>query len=61
MFFAYKKMLGRIETRTRDRIYCQTMREQLETFPETIVIIIIMMMMTTILLLLVLMMMVVMI
>ena len=26
MFFAYKKMLGRIETRTRDRIYCQTIR-----------------------------------
>ena len=26
MFFAYKKMLGRIETRTRDRIYCQTTR-----------------------------------
>ena len=26
MFFAYKKKLGRIETRTRDRIYCQTMR-----------------------------------
>ena len=28
MFFAYKKMLGRIESRTRDRIilYCQTMR-----------------------------------
>ena len=26
MFFANKKMLGRIETRTRDRIYCQTMR-----------------------------------
>ena len=26
MFFAYKKLLGRIETRTRDRIYCQTMR-----------------------------------
>ena len=25
-FFAYKKMLGRIETRTRDRIYCQTIR-----------------------------------
>ena len=25
-FFAYKKMLGRTETRTRDRIYCQTMR-----------------------------------
>ena len=24
--FAYKKMLGRIETRTRDRIYCQTLR-----------------------------------
>ena len=24
--FAYKKMLGRIETRTRDRIYCQTIR-----------------------------------
>ena len=22
----YKKMLGRIETRTRDRIYCQTIR-----------------------------------
>ena len=26
MFFAYKKMLGRIESRTRDRIYCQTIR-----------------------------------
>ena len=26
MFFVYKKMLGRIETRTRDRIYCQTIR-----------------------------------
>ena len=26
MFFAYKKMLGRTETRTRERIYCQTMR-----------------------------------
>ena len=26
MFFAYTKMLGRIETRTRDRIYCQTIR-----------------------------------
>ena len=26
MFFAYKKMLGQIETRTRDRIYCQTMQ-----------------------------------
>ena len=26
MFSAYKKMLGRIETRTRDRIYCQTIR-----------------------------------
>ena len=25
-FFAYKKMLGRTESRTRDRIYCQTMR-----------------------------------
>ena len=24
--FAYKKMLGRTETRTRDRIYCHTMR-----------------------------------
>ena len=26
MFFAYKKMLGRSETRTRDRMYCQTIR-----------------------------------
>ena len=26
MFFVYKKMLGRIETRTRDMIYCQTIR-----------------------------------
>ena len=26
MFFAYKKMLGRTETRTRDRMYCQTIR-----------------------------------
>ena len=26
MFFAYKKMLGRIETRTLDMIYCQTIR-----------------------------------
>ena len=26
MFFAYKKILGRTETRTRDMIYCQTMR-----------------------------------
>ena len=26
IFFAYKKKLGRIETRTRDRIYCQTIR-----------------------------------
>ena len=26
LFFAYKKMLGRTETRTRDRIYCQTIR-----------------------------------
>ena len=25
MFFVYKKMLGRIETQTRDRIFCQTM------------------------------------
>ena len=25
-FFAYSKMLGRTETRTRDRIYCQTIR-----------------------------------
>ena len=33
MFFAYKKMLGRIETRTRDMI---RRYEQLETFPETI-------------------------
>ena len=24
--FRIKKMLGRIETRTRDRIYCQTIR-----------------------------------
>ena len=26
MFFAYKKMLGRTEMRTRDRMYCQTIR-----------------------------------
>ena len=26
MFFAYKKILGRTETRTRDRMYCQTIR-----------------------------------
>ena len=26
MFFAYKKMLGRTETRTRDRMYFQTIR-----------------------------------
>ena len=26
MFFAYKKCLGRTETRTRDRMYCQTIR-----------------------------------
>ena len=26
MFFAYKKLLGRTETRTRDRMYCQTIR-----------------------------------
>ena len=26
MFFAYKKMLGRTETRTRDRMYCQMIR-----------------------------------
>ena len=26
MFFAYKKMVGRIETQTLDRIYCQTIR-----------------------------------
>ena len=26
MFFAYKKMLGRIETQARDRIYCQAIR-----------------------------------
>ena len=26
MFFAYIKILGRTETRTRDRMYCQTMR-----------------------------------
>ena len=25
-FFAYKKMQGRIDTRSRDRIYCQTIR-----------------------------------
>ena len=25
-FFAYKKLVGRIETRTRDRMYCQTIR-----------------------------------
>ena len=26
MFFAYKKLLGRTETRTRERMYCQTIR-----------------------------------
>ena len=26
MFFAYKKVIGRTETRTRDRMYCQTIR-----------------------------------
>ena len=26
MFFAYKKMIGRTETRTRDRMYCQPLR-----------------------------------
>ena len=26
MFFAYKKLLGRTETRTGDRMYCQTIR-----------------------------------
>ena len=26
MFFAYKKLLDRTETRTRDRMYCQTIR-----------------------------------
>ena len=26
VFFAYKKILGRTETRTRDRMYCQTIR-----------------------------------
>ena len=26
MFFAYTKMLGRTETRTRDRMHCQMMR-----------------------------------
>ena len=26
LFFAYKKLLGRTETRTRDMIYCQTIR-----------------------------------
>ena len=34
-FFVYKKMLDRIEMRTRYRIYCQTIRT-VETFPETI-------------------------
>ena len=35
-FSRIKKMLGRIETRTRDRIYTVRRYEQLETFPETI-------------------------
>ena len=26
MFFAYKKMLGRTDTRTREMMYCQTIR-----------------------------------
>ena len=26
MFFAYTKILGRTETRTRDRMYCQSIR-----------------------------------
>ena len=26
VFFAYKKLLGRTETRTRDRMYCQSIR-----------------------------------
>ena len=26
MLFAYKNLLGRTETRTRDRMYCQTIR-----------------------------------
>ena len=26
MFFTYKKMLGRTEMRTRERMYCQTIR-----------------------------------
>ena len=26
MFFAYKKLLGQTETRTHDRMYCQTIR-----------------------------------
>ena len=35
MFFSYKKILGRTETRTRDRMYCQSIRK-LETSPGTI-------------------------
>ena len=26
MFFAYTKMLGRTDTRTRERLYCETIR-----------------------------------
>ena len=32
--FAYKKMLCRIETRTRDRIYCQTIRTVIDISPD---------------------------
>ena len=36
-FQSIKKLLGRTESRTRDRMYCQTIRiVKLETFPETI-------------------------
>ena len=38
MVFANKKLLGRTETRTRDRMYCQTtnIRTVIEISPETI-------------------------
>ena len=36
VFLTYKTILGRTETRTRDRMYCQSIRTVRETFPETI-------------------------
>ena len=37
MFFAFiQKLLGRTESRTRDRMYCQTIRTVRDTSPETI-------------------------